>query len=76
MAATEIEADEVQAGAEVLVWSDSEDGADFVASRVVVQPADDEAGPDDAPADDAAPKRPEARQPGPASADGARDKLS
>jgi len=43
MAATEIEAADVQAGAEVLVWSDSEDGADYVASRVVVEPATDEA---------------------------------
>lgn len=43
MAATEIGADEVQAGAEVLVWSESEDGADFVASRVVVEPPVDEA---------------------------------
>ena len=43
MAATEIDADAIEAGAEVLVWSNSEDGADFVASRVVVQAADDEA---------------------------------
>ena len=43
MTATEIGADEVQAGAKVLVWSESEDGADFVASRVVVEPSADEA---------------------------------
>jgi hypothetical protein len=39
---TEIEAADIEAGAEIVVWSDSEDGADFVASRVVVQPAEDE----------------------------------
>ena len=52
MAASEIEADEVVTGTEVLVWSDSEDGLDFVASRVVVQPADEEADADATEADD------------------------
>ncbi len=41
LAPTEIEAAEIEAGAEIVVWSDSEDGADFVASRVVVVPADE-----------------------------------
>ena len=39
MAPTEIEAAGIEAGAEIVVWSDSEDGEDFVAARVVVQPA-------------------------------------
>lgn len=39
MVPSEIEVGGIEAGVEVVVWSDSEDGADFVASRVVVQPA-------------------------------------
>ena len=42
LAPTEIEITEIEAGAEIVVWSDSEDDADFVASRVVVKPADTE----------------------------------
>lgn len=42
MAATEVEMADVEAGAEVVVWSDSEDDAGFVASRVVIKPADTE----------------------------------
>jgi hypothetical protein len=38
LSATEIDPAEIAAGAEVVVWSDSEDGADFIASRVVVKP--------------------------------------
>ena len=41
MAPSEIEVADIEAGAEIVVWSDSEDGADFVASRVVVQPVDE-----------------------------------
>jgi hypothetical protein len=40
LAATRIEPTDIEAGAEVVVWSDSEDDADFVASRVVVKPAE------------------------------------
>jgi hypothetical protein len=36
---TEVAAADITAGADVVVWSDSEDGADFVASRVVIEPA-------------------------------------
>jgi hypothetical protein len=39
---SEIEPSDVVAGDEVVVWSDSEDGGDFVATRVVVQPTVDE----------------------------------
>jgi len=55
MAPTELEADAIEAGSEIVVWSDSEDGADFVASRVMVQPADDaeEAEVEEAEADEA-----------------------
>jgi hypothetical protein len=38
----EVEASAIEAGAEIVVWSDSEEGADFVASRIVVKPADTE----------------------------------
>ena len=41
LAPTEVEADAIEAGAEIVVWSDAEEGADFVASRVVVKPAED-----------------------------------
>lgn len=39
---SEVETADIAAGSEVAVWSASEDGADFVASRIVIQPADDE----------------------------------
>lgn len=38
---TEIAAADIEAGSEIVVWSSSEDGGDFVASRVVVKPADE-----------------------------------
>jgi hypothetical protein len=41
MAPTEVEAAAIEAGDEVVVWSDSGDGADFVASRIVIEPAGD-----------------------------------
>jgi len=52
MAPTEVEADAIEAGTEVVVWSDSGDGADFVASRIVVQPAEVEDEVDEAEAAD------------------------
>jgi hypothetical protein len=39
---SEVETADIEAGSEVAVWSASEDGADFIASRIVIQPADDE----------------------------------
>ena len=42
VAPAEIEAEEIEAGAEVIVTSDSEDDGEFVASRIVVKPAEDE----------------------------------
>jgi hypothetical protein len=42
MVPTEIEAADLEAGAMIVVWSGSEDGGDFVAQRVVVEPAVDE----------------------------------
>lgn len=48
LAPTEIEATGIESGAEIVVWSDSEDGSDFVASRVAVQPAAAEAADADA----------------------------
>lgn len=39
---SEVELAEVEAGAEITVWSDSEDGADFLAQRIVIRPAVDE----------------------------------
>lgn len=49
LAPSEIEAAAIEAGTEIVVWSDSEDDADFVASRIVIQPAVDteEAGAED-----------------------------
>ena len=49
LAPSEIEAAAIEAGTEIMVWSDSEDDADFVASRIVIQPAVDteEAGAED-----------------------------
>jgi len=42
MAPTEVETTDIEAGAEIVVWSDSEDGAEFVASRIAIQPAEAE----------------------------------
>jgi len=55
MVPTQVDAAAIEAGSEVVVWSDSEDGADFVASRVLIQPAaaDDTVAADE-PEDDAA----------------------
>lgn len=44
---TEIDAAAIEAGAEVVVWSDAMDGASFVASRVIVEPTDQTADVDD-----------------------------
>jgi len=41
LAPTAVEPGDVGAGSEIIVWSSSEDGADFVASRVVIQPVQD-----------------------------------
>jgi hypothetical protein len=41
MVPAEIEISDIASGTEVVVWSDSEDGADYVAQRVVVRPAAD-----------------------------------
>jgi hypothetical protein len=41
MAPTEIAAADIEAGTEIVVWSDAEDDGAFVASRVVIQPADE-----------------------------------
>jgi hypothetical protein len=38
LAPTAVEPGDIEAGSEVIVWSSSEDGAAFVASRVVIQP--------------------------------------
>jgi hypothetical protein len=38
---TQIELADIEAGASVLVWSGSEDGGEFVAERILVQPAAD-----------------------------------
>lgn len=46
MAPTEIEINGIEAGSEVVVWSDAEDGTGFVAQRVVVQPDAADAGAD------------------------------
>ena len=46
MAPTELEAADIEAGADIVVWSDAEDEADFVAARIVIQPADDAADAD------------------------------
>lgn len=43
MVPAEIETSGIEAGTEVVVWSDSEDGADYIAQRVVVQPVASEA---------------------------------
>ena len=41
LAPSEIEAADIEAGVEIVVWSGSEDGADFVASRIAIQPAEE-----------------------------------
>jgi hypothetical protein len=60
LAPTEIAAADLQAGSEIVVWSESEDGGDWVASRVVVTPADeaieDDASATDEATDDTAPE--------------------
>jgi hypothetical protein len=40
LAPTEVESTDIEPGSEIVVWSDSEDDADFVASRIVIHPAD------------------------------------
>ena len=42
MLPTEVEPGDIEAGAEVMIWSTSEDGSAFLASRVVIQPLEDE----------------------------------
>jgi hypothetical protein len=42
MLPTEVEPGDIEAGAEVMIWSTSEDGGAFLASRVVIQPLEDE----------------------------------
>jgi hypothetical protein len=42
MLPTVVEPGDIEAGAAVVVWSTSEDGGDFLASRVVIQPMRDE----------------------------------
>ena len=41
MAPTEVEAADIEVGAEIVVWSDADDDADFVASRIVIQPVEE-----------------------------------
>jgi hypothetical protein len=41
LAPSEVEAAAIEVGAEIVVWSHSEDDADFVASRIVIHPAVD-----------------------------------
>jgi len=43
MLPAEVELADIEAGAEIVVWSDSEDGGDFVAQRIVIRPTDVEA---------------------------------
>lgn len=40
LAPTPVETADIAVGAGVLVWSDADDGSDFVASRIVIQPAE------------------------------------
>lgn len=42
MVPTEVTPADIEMGAQVMVWSESEDDADFVAQRIVIQPAADE----------------------------------
>jgi hypothetical protein len=51
MAPTEVETADIEAGAEIVVWSDAEDGADFVASRIAIQPVEAEAEAEEAEAE-------------------------
>ena len=57
LAPTEIEVADIEDGAGIVVWSDATDGEDFVASRIMVQPADEaeaaEAEADEVEADEA-----------------------
>lgn len=46
MVPTEVALADIEAGAQVTVWSNSEDGSDFVASRIVLQPVVDAAAED------------------------------
>jgi len=48
---TELETTAIEAGEEVIVTSDAEDDADFVASRIVIKPAEAEEATDEAEAD-------------------------
>jgi hypothetical protein len=54
LAPTEVETMDIEPGSEIVVWSDSEDDADFVASRVVIHPADEDEATDAAETDEAA----------------------
>jgi hypothetical protein len=54
MVPMEIEIGAIEAGSEVIVWSGSEDGGDFVADRIVVRPDVEETAGVDAEADAAA----------------------
>jgi hypothetical protein len=54
LAPTEVETMDIEPGSEIVVWSDSEDEADFVASRVVIHPADEDEATDAAETDQAA----------------------
>ncbi len=54
MVPTEVAAADIAAGAQVVVWSASEDGSDFVAERIVIQPMTDTATDDAAPAEEQA----------------------
>ena len=56
MVPTEVTPADIEMGAQVMVWSASEDGGDFVAQRIVIQPAADETASDAAetPADEPA----------------------
>ena len=42
MVPAEVTPADIEMGAHIMVWSESEDGADFVAQRIVIQPAADE----------------------------------
>jgi hypothetical protein len=53
MVPTEVEVGDIAAGSDIVVWSGSDDGGDFVADRVVVQPDVDEAADAEADAVDA-----------------------
>ena len=42
MAPTEVGVEEIEAGVEVVVWSDSEDDSEFVATRIAIRPTEAE----------------------------------